>query len=239
MSRTLRSVAMDLPLTAGPICVSRHMSTHSMSSSHPDEEQRLVRRLLAGEESAFTEFFNEYFPRLYRFALARVRNEEDTRDIVQETLSRAMQRISGYRGEAALFTWLCQICRSRISDYFAAAGRRQQHVVLAEDHPAIAASLESIRLPDSDPETQLRREQALRHVQVVLDGLPVKYGNALHWKYIEGIPVQTIAERMGVPFLAAQSTLQRAREAFRDAFESLSAGTAQDVLLGRHEDDYR
>lgn len=210
-----------------------------MSSTHATEEQRLVGRLLAGDEAAFNDFFTEYFPRLYRFALARIQNEDDTRDVVQETLSRAMQKIATYRGEAALFTWLCQICRSRISEHFAAQERRVRHVVLAEDHPAIAASLESIRMPEADPEAQLRRRETLRIVQVVLDNLPVRYGKALHWKYIEGVPVQVIAERLGVQFPAAQSVLQRARDAFRDAFEALCNGQAQEFVAGYGDEDAR
>lgn len=37
----------------------------------------LVRRLLAGEEAAFDEFFAGYFPRVYRFALARLGGDAD------------------------------------------------------------------------------------------------------------------------------------------------------------------
>ncbi len=41
------------------------------------EEQRLVRRLLDGEERAFTEFFDEYHACLYRFALPRLNGDVD------------------------------------------------------------------------------------------------------------------------------------------------------------------
>jgi RNA polymerase sigma-70 factor (ECF subfamily) len=190
------------------------------------EDQRLVQRLLAGEEAAFNEFFREYFGRLYRFALARVRNEDDARDIVQETLSRAVRKIATYRGEAALFTWLCQVCRSRLSEHFSARQRQTQHVMLAEDDPAVAAALESVQMLDADPELHWTRNEHSRLVQVALDNLPVRYGKVLHWKYVEGIPVQMIAERLGVRHAAAQSLLQRAREAFRDAFTTLSEASA-------------
>ena len=43
------------------------------------EEQRLVRRLLDGEERAFTEFFDEYHACLYRFALPRLNGDVDAR----------------------------------------------------------------------------------------------------------------------------------------------------------------
>lgn len=72
------------------------------------DDKRLVRRLLAGDEAAFEEFFEMYFSGLYRFALARLEGSADAaEDIVQATLCRAVTKLATYRGEAALFTWLC------------------------------------------------------------------------------------------------------------------------------------
>lgn len=42
----------------------------------------LVRRLIAGDEAAFDEFFTVYFPRLYRFALPRLGGNEDASEEV-------------------------------------------------------------------------------------------------------------------------------------------------------------
>ena len=48
-------------------------------------DMALARRVLAGEEAAFDEFFTAYFPRLYRFALARLGGNEDvSEEIVQQ-----------------------------------------------------------------------------------------------------------------------------------------------------------
>ena len=54
----------------------------------------LARRVIAGDEAAFDEFFERYFPRLFRFALARLENNEDaTEEIVQHVLIRALERL--------------------------------------------------------------------------------------------------------------------------------------------------
>jgi RNA polymerase sigma-70 factor (ECF subfamily) len=77
--------------------------------------QTLTRRLLAGDEPAFEEFFAAYFPRLFRFALPRVGGDEDAaEEATQATLVKAIEKLHTYRGEAALFTWLCAICRNEI-----------------------------------------------------------------------------------------------------------------------------
>ncbi|MGC3983191.1 MAG: RNA polymerase sigma factor [Steroidobacteraceae bacterium] len=185
------------------------------------EDRRLAERLLKGEERAFNEFFNHYFSRLYRFAITRMNDEDAARDIVQQTLCRALRKIDTYRGEAAMFTWLCQICRSQLSDYFEQRGRHVQRFIPIEDDPHIQAALEAMASPDLDPELTARRSEVSRLVQVVLDHLPPRYGDALEWKYVDGLSVDEIAERMNLQHGAAQSLLQRARQAFRDMFEQL------------------
>ena len=184
-------------------------------------DRRLAERLIKGEESAFNEFFNSYFARLYRFTVMRLRDEDAARDIVQQTLCRALRKIDGYRGEAALFTWLCQICRSQLSDYFEYQGRHAKRFIPVEDDPQIQAALDAMASPDSDPEWVTRRSEVARLVQVVLDSLPTRYGDALEWKYIDGLSVHEIAARMNLQHGAAQSLLQRARLAFREMFADL------------------
>ena len=50
-----------------------------------------------------------------------------------------------------------------------------------------------------------------------LDALPGRYGEALEWKYIDGLSVREIAARLELGEKATESLLTRARESFRDA----------------------
>ena len=193
------------------------------------DDKRLVKQVLAGSERAFDQFFDENFARLYRFALVRLGGDEDAaRDIAQITLSKAMRKLHTYKGEAALFTWLCSICRNETSDWLARQGRYHRHIVLTEDFPEVKAAVESLQVPDQmRPDAHYRRVELLRLIQVALDSLPAKYGDALEWKYIEGHSVKEIAERMNMGVEATQSLLARARRAFADAYSSLAAGLEQ------------
>ena len=55
-------------------------------------------------------------------------------------------------------------------------------------------------------------------VHATLDHLPGRYGEALEWRYIEGLSVPEIAERLDLGYKATESVLSRARKAFRDGF---------------------
>ena len=184
-------------------------------------ELDLVRRMLAGRERAFEEFFDGYFPGLFRFVLARTGDEDAAEEIVQATMTTAIRKIATFRGEAALFTWLCTICRHEIAAFLERT--RGKTVALVEDDPAIAAALASVSADDGQ-EAAVARGETARLVHVVLDTLPPRYASALEWKYIEGISVLEIAERLQLSAKAAESLLTRARDAFRDGFAIVTAG---------------
>jgi RNA polymerase sigma-70 factor (ECF subfamily) len=187
-------------------------------------DKALVARVLAGDPGAFDELFRQYFDRLYRFALVRVRRDRDAaEDAVQQTLCKAMDKLGSYRGEAALFTWLCQICRNVIADAHRAHAREAQRSVPFEDSAEIRAALESLGAfgVDHDPQSAALRGEAGRLVQVILDHLPGRYGDVLEWKYVQGLSVNEIAARLHVGPKAAESLLTRARDAFRDGFTAM------------------
>ncbi len=201
-------------------------------------DKELVRAMCAGDERAFDEFFRDYSPRVFRFVLPRVRRDEQVaEEVCQEVLGRAMRRIDTWRGEASLFTWLCQIARNEISDHWRKRRRQDQMEVFVEDDPSVAAALESIEAEAHDrPDQQSSRAELMRLVQVALDRLPTNYGNALEWKYIDGYSVAEIATRLGQNVIATQSLLARARLAFKDAFSSLSGDALRDLLPFALED---
>ena len=192
---------------------------------HRDDLQ-LAHRLLEGEDAAFAEFFADYFPRLYRFILRRTdRDGETARDVVQSALLKGVQKIDSYRGEASLFTWFCQIARNELSDQSAKSRAQDRTLVALENDPSVRATLESMQwAADSEPEEVLQRDQATDLVHAALDYLPQRYARLLEMKYIEELPVENIARRMGVTTISVQSLLARARSAFRDAHEALTDG---------------
>jgi RNA polymerase sigma-70 factor, ECF subfamily len=187
-----------------------------------NKDLALAQALADGDERQFGIFFDEYFPRLYRFAYTRLEsNEELVRDIVQSTLMNAVRSLGRYRGEAAMFTWLCQICRNEIAGYYRKLSKSVPEV--AADDEGIRPILESLQADDElSPESQFERLKASRLVQEILDFLPSNYGNALEWKYIHGFSVTEIAGKLKVSELAAQSLLARARTSFRQALLKIS-----------------
>ena len=96
---------------------------------------------------------------------------------MQQTFCR-IERLDTYRGEAALYTWFCQICSNLIVDHYRRRGREDRRVVLIEDSPEIQAILTA--LTDPDGERGARRnwyDAMLPALQATLDHLPAHYGD--------------------------------------------------------------
>jgi RNA polymerase sigma-70 factor (ECF subfamily) len=178
-------------------------------AAQPDAPEReLVRRLRAGDERAFETFAEHYIAGLYRFALRRLNNDRElTREIVQSTVCKVIEKLDTYRAEAPLFTWLCACCRNEIAAHFRRAGRRPKEVALVDDFAS--------ERPDNPDSTEL--------VHAALDRLPPTYARAMEWRYLDGLDVPAVAQRLGLSYKAAESLLSRARSAFREAYEQLTA----------------
>ena len=180
------------------------------------EDLQLAQRILAKERAAFEQFFDTYLGRVHRFCATRLGDDAAVEDVVQITLQKGLQHLSGYRGEASLFTWLCQICRHEMANWRARHARQGGAEVPLDDRPEVRAALESLHAVDATARLELQQV-----VQLTLDHLPDNYGKALEWKYLEGLSVEEIGARLHINVVSAQSLLARARAAFRRNFLDL------------------
>ena len=153
----------------------------------------LARRILRGDANAFRGLFDRFFPRLYRFSLARLDGDQDAAsEIVQQTFCKAIERLDTYRGEAALYTWFCQICRNSIIDYrraFVAERRRSFRSRINR----ICAPFSALQAPAARSAGLCAQQQDVRRlVQATVDMLPDRYSDVLEWKYVDGLSVEAV-----------------------------------------------
>ncbi len=190
-----------------------------------EADRAMVARMRAGDQRAFDEFFKATAPRLVAHISRRSPlDAASLEDIVQNALIKAVRNLSSYRGEAALLTWVTEICRHELADAHRKAGRRPVHVSLDEPH-MLARVGDSLQAPVSK-EPAAHQQALSQHEQImrVLAGLPANYALALEAKYGDGLSVEAIARELGVTEIAAQSVLARARDLFRQRWLEGSPG---------------
>ena len=184
-----------------------------------EADRKLVAKLLEGDQQCFREFFDAYAERLAAFVMRRTGNNmNNTEDIVQVSMIRAIRGLKNYRGDASLFTWLCTICRSEIADQRRKSGR-QVPVVSLDSEPSVNARVAQLQPSDqymftTDDSTVGGADS----VAAAFAQLPERYCRILEMKYGDELSVVQMSIELGLTPAATQSLLARARDAFRDAW---------------------
>ena len=197
-----------------------------------EADRALVARMCAGEQPAFHEFFTANAPRLVAFLARRSRlDPASLEDVVQCALIKAVRNLAQYRGEAALLTWLTEICRHELADVHRKAARQPVHVSLDENVAKAGLQLQ-LRAPEhQEPVAELQSASELASIARVLDDLPETYARVLEAKYGDGMSVEEIARQFGLTAISVQSLLARAREAFRKLWSAKVPGGADPVRM--------
>ena len=106
------------------------------------EEKLMVQQMIAGDEAAFERFSDGYIPALYRFAIKRLQGDRElARDVVQSTLCKVIEKLASFRGDAALMTWLCAVCRNEIAGHFRRGKKYGAEVEFQEYEDLFGASM--------------------------------------------------------------------------------------------------
>lgn len=148
--------------------------------------------------------------RLHRFILSRVPDETVADDILQEVFLRIHTHLDGVRDMDRLESWIFQIARNSITDYY----RARRRVV-----PLEGSGIENELIADEpeEPDAAAELAPALREL---VEGLPELYRQALILTEYEGLSQKQAAERLGISFSGAKSRVQRARQMVLDALLS-------------------
>jgi RNA polymerase sigma-70 factor (ECF subfamily) len=86
--------------------------------------RRAARRAARGDERAAAELFDEYHPRLYRYALAKLSSPADAEDVAAETFARVLRDLHRFRWKGAGFeAWIFRIAANLVVDHHRRAGR--------------------------------------------------------------------------------------------------------------------
>lgn len=169
----------------------------------------LLLRAQAGDRAAVRELLDEAGPVVYGFVFARVGGDTGVaEDIVQETFMEAMRSASGFRGQAAVTTWLCAIARHRLARHY----ERERRQDMARSSLTLVGNEAASEAPDSVED----RDALVR----ALGSLSALHRQVLVLKYLDDRSVSDIADELGRSRVQVQSLLQRARDGLRRQLES-------------------
>ena len=182
------------------------MATAEPSMSRPlrteHDHAELVRRAQLGSAAAFEHLVLEFGPGIHRFLALRLRNENDVRDTLQETLTAAWLGLPSLEHPAKLRPWLLGIAAHKAAD----AARRR------------------VPAPEHELELLGREDESLLEIREAILALPPHFRDVLLLRYLLQLSEEEVADGLGLRLGTVKSRCARARKALAELLERGSGG---------------
>lgn len=146
------------------------------------ELRREVKRAARGDRDAAAILFDEYHPRVFRYALSKLGNPAEAEDVASETFARVLRDLDRFRWKGSGFeAWLFRIAANLVVDLFRATGREQpEHEVEALMDTPVA----------NEPETLVMVAETARDLRALLDALPDDQREVLLLRFGAGLDTE-------------------------------------------------
>lgn len=174
--------------------------------------EQIIEAVLAGKKGAATGFYKMYAPKLRRYLIFKL-PEEEVEEVLQDTFLSAFDSLPLYRGESSVSTWLISIAKHEVADFY-----RKRYIRQAVEKTA--PLFENIVSEILSPEFEWEKKKMEKRFFATYHSLTKQYQDILSYRYELSMSVKEIARRMDLSFKATESLLFRARLAFREEYEN-------------------
>jgi RNA polymerase sigma-70 factor (ECF subfamily) len=164
-------------------------------------------------EHQAAEIWQQVHERLRAFIAKRVGNESEADDLLQEVFMRVHRHIDELREPDRLVSWVFQITRHVLIDYYRAPGRRRE---LPSGSAEDMAPMHSDLLEEPEAVAGLELSGCLRPM---IERLQPEYRQAVTLIELEGLTQKQAADRLGLSLPGMKSRVQRGRKQLKMLLE--------------------
>lgn len=176
------------------------------------QEALFVSRLKANEDAAYDELVRTYSGPIYHVAYRMTGDAAEASDAVQDIFLKIFRNIGGFKGEAALKTWIFKIAFSEILNRLRWWKRRHRYATLSLDEsPNGNAPGAGVADAGPTPEEVLQAKERENAIQQALRRLSHEHRSIIVLRDIEGFSYSDIADVLGISMGTVKSRLARAR----------------------------
>lgn len=191
-------------------------------------DESLAHQLQQGDRAALTALVERHYDPLLGYLYRMTRGDRSlAQDLVQETFLRALRGIGGYSYPRPFKPWLYAIAINLARNYYVSADHRRA------DNPDEDADFAA----DEGNEDVLVEQAEAEAVIAALDTLSDAHREVIVLYYYQSLPLQAIAEALGIPLGTVKSRLSngvaRLRTLMNEIAESAPSRQVRDVTSGR------
>ena len=194
----------------------------------PRNDQELLSRLQAGDESALREVAETYSSKIYQLAFRYLRNKEDAEEVTQDVLYKVYRKVGAFRGDAALSSWIYRITfNAAMSRLRTAKYQRTQNdelsMTVSDGDDGVSSRHEVADWSDLADE-KVFRSQLRRRVFSAILALPAIYRAPVMLRDIQGMSTEEASEILRVKDQTLKSRLHRGRLILRKQLADFAGG---------------
>jgi RNA polymerase sigma-70 factor, ECF subfamily len=165
-------------------------------------------------EADFDALVECYRPRIFRFALASLRDRDAAETIAQDCFIRAYKAQHSFRNDCSVQTWLMQIAVNLVRDHL--RSRRLQFWKRTQPIPELAINAAGCVSGERSPEMAIMLRQQLEAVWSAAERLPERQKTVFLLRFVEDMDILEIAAAAGMKEGTVKSHLFRALERVRE-----------------------
>jgi RNA polymerase sigma-70 factor (ECF subfamily) len=188
--------------------------------SEQQNDLELVRRVQAGDKSAFDLLVLKYQHKIANLVSRFVHDSAEVQDVTQEAFIKAYRGLANFRGDSAFYTWLYRIAINTAKNYLTSRARRAaESSVNSEEaeHYESAKSLHDV----ADPYREAATVEIGEVIRTTIERLPYELQTAITLRELKGMSYEEIATVMECPVGTVRSRIFRAREAIDNELRPL------------------
>lgn len=173
----------------------------------------LIDRVLDGDTSSFEFLILKYQKNLYCTVFNIVKEEEATKDIVQESFLKAYENLSSLRIKEQFYPWLKKIA---INLSLVKLDKSKRYIDMYKDGEEGYDFFFNKQTDESNPEQELLTEELRRYVRKFVDSLPEKLRRVIILREVEDLSYEEISSILNIPVGTVRSRLFNARQIIKE-----------------------
>jgi len=164
---------------------------------------------MANLRKIFSQIYDKYIDKIYRFIFLKVNSEEIAQDLTSETFLRGWESFKNGNKIDNPQAFLYRIARNLVIDHYREKGRTQ--VVSAEFAPIVD--------PREDLEEKAILTSDIDRIRQVLVNLKEDYQNVIIWHYLDDLPIKEVSKLLDRTEEATRVLLSRALKTLKQSID--------------------
>jgi RNA polymerase sigma-70 factor, ECF subfamily len=184
------------------------------------EDCFLVREAQSGNHVAFKHLVHAHDQAVLRLAFLMTRSQSDAQDICQEVFLRVYKKLSGFRFECSLSTWIYRIATHACLDHLRKNRNNREDSATRVDVDELLREVPDDR--PNNPEQQLLRRELSEQILCALQILTPRERMVFELKHFQGLKLQTVSQILNTSEASVKASLFRATQKLRFQLASLT-----------------